>query len=170
TIDGLVWCAGVVNPFPIRFLDEKKLHETFSINYDAVVLTLAGLLKHKKMNRGASLVFMSSISAAHPHKGGALYGGSKIALETFSKTLALELYPQKIRSNCISAAMVQTPMYEQAEEKMSKEEMDKHISRYPLGTGKPDDVAHAAIYFLSDASSWVTGTTLTLDGGFLLHG
>jgi NAD(P)-dependent dehydrogenase (short-subunit alcohol dehydrogenase family) len=66
--------------------------------------------------------------------------------------------------------MVRTPMYDKAEAQGSKEQMDAHVSKYPLGTGTPEDVANAAIFLLSDASKWITGTTLTLDGGFLLGG
>ncbi|TND09670.1 MAG: short-chain dehydrogenase/reductase sdr [Bacteroidetes bacterium] len=169
-IDGLVHCAGVVHPYPIRFLDQKKIDETLNINFEAPVLMTGALVKNKKISKNASLVFLSSISGQHPHKGGAMYGSSKAALETFVKVVALELYPQGIRCNCLSPGMVQTPMYEQAEKDMSKEEMDKHVSRYPLGPGLPEDVANAAIFFLSDASRWITGVNLTLDGGFLLEG
>lgn len=169
-IDGLVHCAGLVRPFPIRFLDQKKLDETMNTNFEAPVLMMSALMKAKKINRNASIVFLSSISGQHPHKGGALYGSSKAALETFMKVVALELYPQGVRCNCLSPGMVRTPMYEQAEKDMSKEEMDKHVARYPLGPGLPEDVANAAVFFLSDASRWITGVNLTLDGGFLLEG
>lgn len=170
SLDGLINCAGVVQPFPIRFLDEAKMSETMDINYKAPVLFMSALLKAKKINRQASLVFLSSISGQHPHKGGAMYGSSKAGIETFAKTLALELQSQQVRCNCLSPAMVHTPMYDHAETSMSKEEMDKHVARYPLGVGKPEDVAYAAIYLLSDAARWVNGINLTLDGGFLLQG
>lgn len=169
-LDGFVHCAGVVHPFPIKFLDQKKMDETMKINYEAPVLLTGGLMKQKKFNKNASLVFMSSISGQHPHKGGALYGSSKAAVETFAKVVALEGYPQGIRCNVLSPGMVVTPMYKQAEQEMSKEEMDKHVARYPLGAGQPEDVANAAVFFLSDASRWITGVNLTLDGGFLLEG
>ncbi len=167
-VDGIVNCAGIVTPFPVRFLDQGKLDQTLNINYEAPVLMMAAILKQKKINRNASLVFLSSISGQHPHKGGAAYAGSKAAIEAFVKVLALELYPQGIRANYISPAMVKTPMYDKAAEEMSHEEMDKHVSKYPLGAGLPEDVANAAIYLLSPASKWVTGINLILDGGYLL--
>jgi NAD(P)-dependent dehydrogenase (short-subunit alcohol dehydrogenase family) len=169
-LDGIVNCAGSVSPFPIKFLSEEKIDETFNLNYKVQVTLIAKITRNKKLNKGASIVFLSSISAAHPHKGGALYSGSKAAIEAFSKVVALEFFPQKIRSNCIAPAMVRTPMYDKAEAQGSKEQMDAHVSKYPLGTGTPEDVANAAIFLLSDASKWITGTTLTLDGGFLLGG
>jgi len=169
-LDGIVHCAGIVKPYPVKFLSKEKIKETFSVNYEAQVELMAQITRHKKLNKRASIVFLSSISAAHPHKGGALYAGSKAALESFSKVIALEFYTSGIRSNCIAAAMVKTPMYDYAEQNASKETMDEHVRKYPLGPGEPDDVANATIFLLSDAGKWITGTTITLDGGFLLGG
>lgn len=169
-LDGVVYCSGVVKAFPIKFLSQEKIDETLNINYESPVLLMAGILKAKKLNAGASLVFLSSISSQHPHKGGAMYSGAKAALESFSKVLALELYSKHIRSNCISPAMVKTEMYDTAEKDVSKEIMDAHVAKYPLGVGTPEDVANTAIFLLSDASKWITGINITLDGGFLLQG
>lgn len=169
-LDGVVNCAGIVKPFPIKFLSDEKIAETFSTNYNAQVLLMAQLARQKKLNKNASIVFMSSVSADHPHKGGALYSGSKAALESFSKVVALEFFTQGIRSNCLAAAMIKTPMYDTAEKEASKETMDEHVNKYPLGVGLPEDAANAAVFLLSDASRWITGTTITLDGGFLLGG
>jgi NAD(P)-dependent dehydrogenase (short-subunit alcohol dehydrogenase family) len=166
-LDGMVYCAGGVKSFPIRFLSEKRLDE-MQLNFDAPAMLTAGLLRLKKLNREASLVYLSSISSQHPPKGGAIYGASKAALEAYVKVLARETAPQLIRANCISPGMVKTPLYDQVETSISKEEMDKHIADYPLGVGLPEDVANAAVYLLSPASRWVTGINLILDGGFLL--
>jgi NAD(P)-dependent dehydrogenase (short-subunit alcohol dehydrogenase family) len=169
-LDGIVHCAGLVQPFPIKFLSEEKINVTFLTNYNIQVLLMAAIARQKKINKNASIVFISSISAAHPHKGGALYSGSKAAIESFSKVVALEFYPLSIRSNCIAPAMVKTPMYEYAEKGASKETLDEHVKKYPLGVGTVEDVGNTAIFLLSDASKWITGTTITLDGGFLLGG
>ena len=167
-LDGIVHCAGIVKPFPIKFISSDKIKETFDVNYNIQLLLMAQISRKKKLKKDASIVFSSSISAAHPHKGGALYSGSKAALEAFSKVIVLEFSSLKIRSNCIASAMVKTPMYEYAQKQGSKEQMDEHVNKYPLGVGLPEDVANAAIFLLSDASRWMTGQTITLDGGFLL--
>ena len=167
-LNGIVHCAGVVNPYPIKFLNQKKIDETLNINYESPVLLMGEITKKRKLEKKASVVFLSSISGQHPHKGGAMYAGAKAALESFSKVMALEFYPQGIRSNCISPGMVKTAMYEEAEEGMSKESMDEHVAQYPLGVGYPEDVANTALFLLSDASRWITGINITLDGGFLL--
>ncbi len=168
-IDGVVNSAGVVKPFPIKFINQDKIDETLNINYEIPLLLMGELTKAKKLNKNSSVVFLSSISGQHPHKGGALYSASKAAIESLSKVFALENYHLGIRSNCISPAMVKTEMYEEAEKGMSKESMDEHVNQYPLGVGYPEDVANAVIFLLSDASRWITGINITLDGGFLLE-
>lgn len=165
TLDGIVHSAGIVKPFPVKFINTKQIKQLFGINYEGPVLLTSRLFKAKKISNGASIVFMSSISSKFPHKGGALYSGSKAALNAFSKTIALEYAPQKIRSNVISAAMVKTPLFDEAEKAITKEMMDKHGEHYPLGFGEPEDIANAMLFLLSDASKWITGTELIMDGG-----
>ena len=97
-LDGVVHSAGIVRPFPVKFIGQKQIDEMFGINYEGPVLLTSQLFKAKKINHGASFVFMSSISSQFPHKGGALYAGSKAALNAFSKTIALEYATKKIRS------------------------------------------------------------------------
>lgn len=169
-VKGVFLSAGVVNPFPIKFISEEKFNETADINYKSVVLFMAALTRAKKVEQGGSVLFMSSISSYLPHKGSAMYTSTKAAIEAYSKVFALEYASQQIRSNVICAAMVKTPMYEYSEAAASKEVMDAHVNAYPLGVGKPEDIAMAALYFLSDASRWVTGTKLVMDGGFTLGG
>lgn len=168
-IDGMVNCAGVVHPFPIVFLNKKKIDDTLHTNFYAATELTATLFKARKVNDAASLVYMSSISGQHPHKGGGMYAASKAAIEAFSKTVALEYQHKKIRANCISPAMVKTPMFDEAMEQVQDESMNKHLEKYPLGVGMPEDVARAAVFLLSPASRWITGINLTMDGGLLLQ-
>lgn len=164
-LDGLVLSAGMVRPFPIKFIGNKQIDEIFGTNYKGPILLTSKLFKAKKINPESSIVFMSSISSHYPHKGGALYSGSKAAMNSFSKTIALEYASKKIRSNVISAAMVKTPLFDEAEKAVTKELMDKHGEHYPLGFGEPEDVANAMIFLLSNASKWITGTEVVMDGG-----
>lgn len=164
-LDGIVHSSGIVKHFPVKFIGKKQIAELFAINYEAPVLLTSGLLKAKKVNAGASIVFMSSVACNFPNKGGALYSGSKAALNSFSKTLALEHAAQKIRSNVILAAMVKTPLFEEAQKTVTQELMDKHGMQYPLGFGEPEDVASTIAFLLSPASKWITGTQIVMDGG-----
>jgi NAD(P)-dependent dehydrogenase (short-subunit alcohol dehydrogenase family) len=163
--DGVCHCAGIVKPYPVKFLKRKHLDEIFQINYYAPVLLTTNLLSNKKLNSGSSIVFISSVSSSFAYKGGAVYSSSKAAIEAFSRNIAIELAGKKIRSNCIKAAMVKTSVFKNSEEFISKELMEKHEKEYPLGVGEVNDVVEAALFLLSDSSSWVTGTTLTMDGG-----
>ncbi len=164
-IDGVVHSAGIVRPFPVKFIGGKQIDQMFGINYHGPVILMSKLFKKKKVNDNASVVFMSSISSRFPHKGGALYSGTKAAINSFSKTIALEYASKRIRSNVIEAAMVRTPLFDEAEKAVSKEMMDKHGEHYPLGFGEPEDVANTAAFLLSDASRWITGTEIVMDGG-----
>jgi NAD(P)-dependent dehydrogenase (short-subunit alcohol dehydrogenase family) len=167
-LDGFVHSAGVALPVPVKFIAEKHVRHTMGINFEAAALSIAGLLKNKKLNDKASLVFFSSISVSYPYVGGAMYTASKGAIEAYSKNLAIEILPKKMRSNVIVPAMVRTPLYEETKNQSMYRSPEEYESKYPLGLGSPEDVANAVIYLLSDASRWVTGTNLILDGGFSL--
>lgn len=165
-VDGFVHSAGIVLPVPVKFIAEKHLRQVMGVNFESAVLSVARLLKNKKLNDAASLVFFSSISVNYPYAGGALYTASKGAIEAYSKNLAIEILPKKMRSNIVVPAMVKTPLYEETKNQSMYRSPEEYESKYPLGLGNPEDVANAVIYLLSDASKWVTGTTITLDGGF----
>jgi NAD(P)-dependent dehydrogenase (short-subunit alcohol dehydrogenase family) len=165
-INGFVHSAGVVLPVPVKFIADKHLRHIMGVNFESAVLSVARLMKSKKFNDKASLVFFSSISVSYPYAGGALYTASKGAIEAYSKNLAIEILPKKMRSNVIVPAMVKTPLYEETKNQSMYRSPEEYESKYPLGLGEPEDVANAAIYLLSDASKWVTGINLILDGGF----
>lgn len=163
-LNAVVFSAGITQTKPIKFLSQKNILETFEINFNAVVLLTSALLKHKKIAKESSLVFISSIATKHPYRGGALYSSSKAALEAFSRTLAMELSSQKIRANCISPSFVKTPMLEDAEKNISSEEMLKLERMHPLGFGTPEDVSNAAMFLISDKAKWITGSNIILGG------
>jgi len=161
-LDGIVHAAGIVKPYPIEILSEKYLHQLHSINYQAPVLLTSQLLRKRKINKGSSIVFISSIVSEVTYKGGAIYAGTKAALEAFSQTLALEQAHKGIRSNCVAPGIVETPMLQSLDPTYLK----SLKSRYPLGFCQAKDVAHAIIFLLSPLSSKITGTKLIIDGGF----
>ena len=164
-LHGVVHSAGVTSHLPAQLIGKKQLDEVFKINFEAPVLLNRFLLSQKKLADGASLVFLSTIATLHPYYGGSLYSSSKKALEGYCTTLALELASRKIRANCISPAMVETPMLEKVTKTLSPESMAAMKSVHPLGFGTTDDVANAVLFLLSDAARWITGANILM-GGF----
>ncbi|MEZ5084190.1 MAG: SDR family oxidoreductase [Bacteroidales bacterium] len=163
-LDGIVYCAGVTGHTPAQFIKHAHISIIFDVNFVAPVLITSLLLRKKKLNKKASIVFVSSVTTRRPYFGGAIYVSSKTAIEGYSKVLSIELATKGIRSNCISPGYVKTAMVKEAEETVSKEVMERIEQEQLMGAGSPADVANAIVYFLSDASTWVTGTNLLLGG------
>ena len=163
-LDGVVFCAGTGHRQLVKSLTEKDLHTVMKINFDSLVLLQASLLAGKKIKRAASLVYLSSRTVEIPTIANSLYSASKAALQSFAKCLSLELAPRQIRVNCICPAMVWTPLVLQ--EGVSEEELRAKENEYPLKRyGQPEDIANVAVFLLSDATSWMTGSCLDITGG-----
>ena len=159
-IDGVVHCAGIAGPIPLRAVSRQFLDERFDSNYFAPVLLTKHLLINGLVNSSGSILFLSSIAAHTGTHGMSVYSATKAALVVTAKCLALEVAKRKIRVNCLSPAVVVTPIFSI----LDSDWLEKTAVRYPLGLGKPEDVANAATFFLSDASRWITGQTLIMDG------
>jgi NAD(P)-dependent dehydrogenase (short-subunit alcohol dehydrogenase family) len=168
-IDGIVHCCGKVMPVPVKFIKESQLQDVFSVNYFSAVNLISELLMQKKINNNSSIAFISSVSTLHAYFGGAPYISSKAALEGYAKTLALELAPKKIRVNVLQPALVRTAIFDSTiNAAIDTEKMNELVNSYPLGIGEPIDVANALAFFMSDASKWITGSSLKMDGGLTL--
>lgn len=165
-LDGVVLNSGINDKSIIKKLDDEFISKMMDTNFSGPVMLMQSLLKNKKINKMASIVFMSSISAFYPTVSNALYAASKAAVNQFAKVLALEVLTLKARVNCIQPAFVETEM-------LKKYTLDNVIdeirANYPLGRfAKPEEIAYAVIYYLSDASQLVTGSSLVIDGGYTL--
>ncbi len=167
-VDGVVLCAGQGTVVPFKMADRKKQDPIFEINYFAPVELLRQLLKKKKLANGASVVFVSSIGGVDSITiGNSIYGASKAALNSAMRFCALELAPKKIRVNSVCPGMVNTKLIKGGA--VSEEQHQADMQKYPLKRyGEPEDVANGIIYLLSNASSWVTGHSLVIDGGYTL--
>lgn len=164
-IQGLVNNAGYTKLLPLQFLNVTDLTGILKVNTLAPVLLLQKLLKKKKLKKGASVVFTSSLAGLGCCSvGNSMYTASKGAISAFIRCAALELAPKRIRVNAVCPAMVDTGILDSGT--VSKEQLEEDAKNYPLGRyGTPNDIAWAMIYLLSDASSWVTGDNLIIDGG-----
>lgn len=163
-LDGLVNNAGRGLSKPVIFLKAGDLQGVFQTNIYGVALLTKALLKKKKIAKNASIVFTSSISAYKSAPGLSVYAASKAAISAYMRTCALELAPKGIRSNAVLPGMVETKLINSGT--YTDEDKQADLAFYPLGRyGCPNDIAFGVIYLLSDASAWVTGIEMIIDGG-----
>lgn len=162
-LDGVVHCAGIGSRVLCKMLEEQDVNRVMQANFEAPVLLQAQLLREKKIAKEASIVFIASAAATMPSVGNAIYSASKAATIAYAKCLAQELANRKIRVNCISPAMVWTDLalVGATEEQLREAEQNYPLKRY----AQPEDITGAAIYLLSDAAAWTTGSNIELTGG-----
>lgn len=165
-LNGVVHCAGISRLAPIRMTNAAQMAEVWKINYESPILLTQRLLAKNCIEPNGSILFISSIAAFIGVAGVGVYSGSKAALIATMRCLALEVVKRRIRVNCLAPALVDTPLLQATENMVMSIETTR--AAYPLGFGKPEDVANAAIFFLSGASRWITGTTLVMDGGLTI--
>ena len=167
-LDGVSLNAGIVKTLPVKFINKDDLTEVLNVNMMGPILLAQRLLKKKKITKGSSVVFTSSIGGVMISTvGNTMYCVSKGGLNAFMKGMALEMASVGIRSNSVNPGFVATGILSAGT--ISEEQLKKNVAAYPLGRfGQPEDIAYAIIYLLSDASSWVTGHTLVIDGGVIL--
>lgn len=167
-LDGVVISAGINDKMLVKFLNEEHIDKMLSVNFKAPMLLIQQLMRNKLLKKGSSIVVMSSMAAFFPSIANCMYASSKAALTQFSKVLAMELLPQRIRVNCIEPAFVETDMVKKPEiiETINAVRVNSPFGRLI----SPEEVAKAALYFLSDATQLVTGSELVMDGGWrLIH-
>lgn len=163
-LDGVVHCAGLGQRIPCKNLQPENINQVMDVNFKAPVMLQAELLRQKKINKGASIVFIASIASWSPSYGNSIYSASKGAIISYSNCLAIELAPRDIRVNCISPAMVWTDLI--LADGIDKEKLKEDELKYPLKRyGQPEDIANLAVYMLSDASTWMTGSNVKISGG-----
>lgn len=164
-LNGIVHCAGKQMLSPIRLLSEALMTQMYEVNFLAPVMLTQQLLQAKKLAPGSSMVFMLSTSAHIGTSAVGPYSAMKSGLLGIIRCLAMEQGKHRMRVNGISPSVVPTTMWGDDEQSAP---LQAQRARHPLGLGTPEDVANAAIYLLSDASRWVTGTSLVMDGGVVL--
>lgn len=163
-LDGIVHCAGIGHRKPCKLIEEEEINNVMNVNFKAPVLLQAALLSAKKVKKGASVLFIASRAANSPSIGNALYSASKGAIISYAKCLTLELASRGIRVNCICPAMVWTDLIYKGG--LTREDLEQEQLKYPLKRyGYPTDVANLALYLLSDAASWMSGSCVDLTGG-----
>lgn len=167
-LDGVVSNAGIVKSLLAKFNEKEDMEKIFQINTFSHINLIQELIKQKRLNKGASIVMTSSMSGVFCGlAGGSLYGATKAALVGYAKALAIELAPRGIRVNTVHPGMIETPLTKGTA--LSAELLAEDAKNYPLGRyGRPEEIAAAMVYLLSDATVWMTGSKLLIDGGYSL--
>ncbi len=167
-VDGLINCAGISTTLPLALVKTDKMEEFFNINVQAAVNITRIVTRPRNFSaNGGSIIFIGSVMAEAGEAGKMLYSITKGAITSGARSLAVELAPRKIRVNSVSPGVVDTPMSKSAVYSRNEEALAAVKKMHPLGLGKPEDVALACAFLLSDASVWITGTNLIVDGGYL---
>lgn len=164
-LDGVVLCSGKGLTLPMQFATRDKFDDIFGTNFFAPFELVRLLYKKKKIQKQGSVVAIASLGGTQIFSGSnGVYGASKAALNSAMIFCAKEFASRKIRVNCICPGMVDTPLIHRGT--VSEEQLKENEKLYPLGRyGRPEDIAYAVVYLLSDAAVWVTGTQMVVDGG-----
>lgn len=170
-IDGVICAAGIEKTLPFKLLKAEDYLEVYTVNTLSALelVKQATNIKNFSKQSGGSIVLIASITATIARIGTAAYSASKGAMVSISRVLASELSARKIRVNCISPGTILTPLMQNYLEKLSEEEYKKRIDGFPLGLGKTTDISNACVFLLSDASRWITGQNIIIDGGFTIQ-
>lgn len=166
-IDGVVHSAGISTTLPLRVITPEKMQSFFDTNVSAAIYLSRWITKRSLMpESGTNIVFLSSVMGSVGESGKTIYSLTKGALLAATRSLAVELADKNVRVNCISPGVVDSPMSKSAIYSRSEEALTEIKKLHPLGLGTPEDVAYAVIFLLSEASRWVTGSNLFVDGGY----
>ena len=165
---GIVNCAGISTTLPLNATTEEKMDHFIKTNViGPLSLTKQILRPGNFAPEGGSIVFISSIMGVAGDKGKTLYSLTKGAIISSVRSLAIERAGKSIRVNAISPGVVDSPMSRKAVYSQADEALNRIKQLHPLGLGEPIDVANACLFLISDASKWITGTNLIVDGGYL---
>ena len=165
-LDGIFHSAGsfLLKPYALSNQDDFNKLSSVSLN---TLLSFSKLMHKKKFfNEFSSILIMSSVSSNFGTKGLGYYSAIKAAINSSCRTMAIEFAKRNIRVNAIVGGAIETKMHEMIISKLSKEALEEYKSKHPLGFGKTDDISKMICFLLSDASKWITGTEICIDGGF----
>lgn len=169
TLSGVFHCAGIELIRPIKMLKQAQLNQILGSSLMAGFGIARALSQRNALNDGASIIFMSSVAGSTGQVGMTAYSAAKAGIDGMVRSLACEMAPRKIRVNSIAAGAVKTAMHDRLTKGGGEDATNAYEQSHLLGFGDADDVAHAALFLLSDASRWITGTSLVVDGGYMVR-
>ena len=167
---GAVHSAGIHKALPLRMAGAAGLDEIMRVNFHSAVLLARGFRqKGCRVPDSASIVFIASVAGLVGEPGVSAYSASKAALIGLTRSLAMELAPEKIRVNAVAPGFVQSEMGERLKQSLTPDQINAIEQKHPLGIGQVRDVANGIAFLLADSARWITGTTLVIDGGYTAH-
>ncbi len=167
-LDGIAFCVGIQITLPVRSFSAAHFDKVMHCNLGSALALARGFRQRGCHNPAASMVLVSSIAGFLGQPGNTVYGASKAGLMSAARGLAMELLRDGIRVNSVAPAMIDTVMSRKAFAEMNEAQIDGILKRHPMGMGTPEDVAGPIAFLLSDASRWVNGSNLTVDGGHMV--
>jgi len=165
-LSGAFHSAGIERIKPARLIKTTDLHELMASSADPAFSLARAVASKGLFSDGASIVFMSSVSALCGTPGLSAYAATKGAIEAMSRNLAVELAPRSIRVNTLVCGAIESPMHARLTQSLNQDALEDYRSRHPLGFGSANDVAQLAGFLLSDGGRWITGSSLVIDGGY----
>jgi NAD(P)-dependent dehydrogenase (short-subunit alcohol dehydrogenase family) len=164
-IDGVFHAAGTTLTLPAKLHKNHHLADVFGASMHGAFGIARAASKKGVLSDGGSLVFMSSVAATRGRAGITAYCAAKAAVDGLARALSAELAGRGIRVNTIRAGGVNTPMLAAVAGNMSEAGRKEYADLHLMGVGEAEDVANAAVFLLSDASRWITGSSMAVDGG-----
>lgn len=167
--DGFIHAAGIEMTKPVKLLTAEDYEHVFRINAISGFELARQLTDIRHFNKCGAIIFIASITSVIARGGVAAYAASKGALVSATRVMAVELAKKQIRVNCVSPGTILTPLMQTYLSSLNEEQYKARIEGFLLGLGKTTDISNACIYLLSDASRWVTGQNLIVDGGYTVR-
>lgn len=164
--DIIVASAGTELIKPFHASCQSDFYESTKTTVDVAIDIACNLSKRKYLNDHSSIVFISSVSISNGIPGMGMYSASRSGISSISKVLASELCKRSIKVNTILAGAILTPMHDKIISRLSKSSADQYLSAHPLGFGNPQDIANMVVFLSSHLGKWITGTSVSIDGGY----
>lgn len=165
-VDGMLHCAGIEKTLPFNKLTDEDYKKIYNVNVLGALNVMKPIMKGKNHGENTHFVLISSITSIVGRPGVAAYAASKGAILSMVKTIALEIAPKGMTINCISPGTILTPLMQQMMESLTEEQRKERQEGFPMGLGRPSDIANTAMFLLSDGARWITGQNIVVDGGY----